>query len=214
MKRTGKRLFLSATGKALTIVLVIALLPFARNLITLVFPGITGQVTIQSGILEQKLQSTRRLEVTTIEEEGIMEAKTNVIILGTIGKTTIRYRYTASVGIDLSRVIMTPDGDRIVFLIPEPEILNDGIEALEVNKQDLFSRAVDKSTEKLLEEQKNECRNQYLSDPKHNEMIWQSTEKAFEETLREWLSSYGEPGYQFEFCRLNEKKPEESVRLD
>lgn len=200
--KTGKRWILSVTGKAATILLVIALLPLAGNLVSLVFPEITGQVNTQSRILEQKLESTRRLEVTTIEEEGILEAKTDVIILGTVGKTTIRYRYTASVGIDLRKVILTPDGDRIVFQIPEPEILNDGIEALEVNKQDLFSRAVDKPTETLLEEQRKKCRDQYLTEAQHRDQIWESTKKAFDETLREWLAPYGEPQYEFEYRQI------------
>ena len=117
-------------------------------------------------------------------------------------ETAIRYRYTASVGIDLRKVILTPDGDRIVFQIPEPEILNDGIEALEVNKQDLFSRAVDKPTETLLEEQRKKCRDQYLTEAQHRDQIWESTKKAFDETLREWLAPYGEPQYEFEYRQI------------
>ena len=132
MKKTGKWL-LSLLSKALIIILVILLLPLARTLIRRIMPDAAGEIRVQSMILEQKLESSKRLEVTTIDEEGILEAKTNVVILGTVGSTTIRYRYTASIGIDLSKVIMTTDSDRIIFELPDPEILNDGIEALEIN---------------------------------------------------------------------------------
>ena len=119
MKKTGKWA-LSVISKALVIILVITLLPFARTWIRQLLPDATGEIRVQSMILEQKLESSKRLEVTTIDEEGVLEAKTNVIILGTVGTTTIRYRYTASVGIDLSKVVMTPDSDRIIFEIPDP----------------------------------------------------------------------------------------------
>ena len=148
MKKTGKWIA-SVIAKALVIILVIVLLPFARTLFRHLLPDATGEIRVQSVILEQKLESSKRLEVTTIDEEGVLEAKTNVIIFGTVGSTTIRYRYTASIGIDLSKVVMTTDSDRIIFALPDPEILNDGIEALEINKNNLFSKAIEKSVENL-----------------------------------------------------------------
>ena len=203
MKKTGKWV-LSVLSKVFVILLVIALLPFARTWIRQLFPDATGEIRIQSMILEQKLESSKRLEVTTIDEEGILEAKTNVIILGTVGSTTIRYHYTASVGIDLSKVIMTTDSDRIIFMLPDPEILNDGIEALEINKNNLFSKAVEKSVETLLTEQKIKCREQYIAEKQHSERAWNDIRKSFEETICQWLEQYGDRHYTFEFVRMND----------
>ena len=203
MKKTGKWL-LSVISKTIIIILVILLLPFARQLFMLIIPHITGEINTQSRILKQKLESSQRLEVTTVDEEGILEAKTNVIIFGTVGTTTIRYRYSASLGIDLNEVILTPDSDRIIFYLPDPVVLNDGIEALEVKKNDFFSHAIDKSTETLLDEQKQKCREEYMNAPEHREKVWSDTKKAFEETLCRWLDSYGERHYSFEFQPLDE----------
>ena len=200
MKKTGKWA-LSVLSKALVIILVIALLPFARTWIGQLFPDATGEIRIQSMVLEQKLESSKRLEVTTIDEEGVLEAKTNVIILGTVGTTTIRYRYTASIGIDLSKVVMTTDSDRIIFELPDPEVLNDGIEALEINKNNLFSKAVEKSVETLLNEQKLKCREQYISEKQHSERTWEDARKSFEQTICQWLEQYGVRHYEFEFVR-------------
>ena len=202
MKKTGKWA-LSVISKALVIILVIALLPFARTWIGRLLPDTTGEIRVQSMVLEQKLESSKRLEVTTVDEEGVLEAKTNVIILGTVGTTTIRYRYTASVGIDLSKVVMTPDSDRIIFELPEPEILNDGIEALEINKNNFFSKAVEKSVETLLNEQKLKCREQYITEKQHSDRAWDDIRKSFEETICQWLEQYGERHYDFEFVKLN-----------
>ena len=204
MKKTGKW-FASIAAKALIVILVILLLPYAGQLFQLILPGITGEINAQSRILEQKLESSQRLEVTKVEEDGILEAKTDVIILGTVGTTTIRYKYTASLGIDLNEVVLTPDSDRIIFYLPDPVILNDGIEATEVRKQDFFSHAIDKSTETLLDEQKQKCRELYLTDPANREKVWADTQKAFEETLCKWLDSYGERHYGFEFHRKEER---------
>ena len=203
MKKTGKWL-LSLLSKALIIILVILLLPLARTLIRRIMPDASGEIRVQSMILEQKLESSKRLEVTTIDEEGILEAKTNVVILGTVGSTTIRYRYTASIGIDLSKVVMTTDSDRIIFELPDPEILNDGIEALEINKNNFFSKAIEKSAETLLNEQKLKCREQYITEKQHSERAWEDIRKSFEDTICQWLENFGERHYEFEFVRQNE----------
>ena len=195
---------LSLITKALIVILVIVLLPFARTIIRRIMPDASGEIRVQSNVLEQKLESSKRLEVTTVDEEGILEAKTNVIILGTVGSTTIRYRYTASVGIDLSKVVMTTDSDRIIFELPDPEVLNDGIEALEINKNNFFSKAIEKSVETLLNEQKLKCREQYINEKQHSERAWEDIRKSFEETICQWLENYGERHYEFEFVKQNE----------
>ena len=153
------------------------------------------------------------MEVTSVDEEGVLEAKTNARIFGTVGSTSIRYRYTASIGIDLGKVIMTTDSDRIVFAIPETEVLNDGIEAIEVNKNNFFSwiadKAVNNTVESLLNNQRIKCREQYLNGEQHSARTWEDTVKAFDETVCSWLDPYGERHYQFEFVRQDDTVPAE-----
>ena len=197
MKKTGKW-FLSVISKAVVIFLVIVLLPFAKDFRRLLIPDVTGEIRTQSRIIEQKLESSQRLEVTTIDEEGVLKAETSVIIFGTVGTTTIRYRYTASAGIDLGKVVMTADSDRIIFILPPIGILNDGIEPLEINKNNLFSKAIEKSVETLLSEQRAKCREQYLKEAQHSEKTRKDAEKAFTETICQWLESFGERHYEFE----------------
>ena len=189
--------FLSIVSRALVIVLVILFLLYGRPLYRLL-SGVTGQIRTQSAILEQKLESSQRLEVTSVDEEGTMTADTSVIILGTVGSTTIRYRYTASIGIDLSKVIMTADTDRIIFALPEPEVLNDGIEALEINRNNLFSKAIEKSVETLMNEQKDKCRVQFLTEEQHSAKTREDAKKAFYDTVCQWLEGTGERHYNFE----------------
>ena len=203
MKKIG-RWFAGLFGRMMVLVMFILLIPYGVDLANRYLPDPVGEIRIQSAVLEQKLRSSQRLEVMTVEEEGILEARTSVIILGTVGSTTIRYRYTASVGIDLSKVILKAESDRIIFELPEPVILNDGIEALEINKHNLFSRAVEKSVEALLNEQRLKCRNQYLTEKEHSDRAWEETKKAFNETVCTWLENYGERHYSFEFILQSE----------
>ena len=200
MKRAGKWA-LGVMTRAIVIALVIMIVLFATEPLRDMLRNVKGEIRIQSAILKQKMESSKRLEVTKVDEEGTLEAKTSVVLLGTVGTTTIRYRYTASVGIDLSKVVMSEENDSIVFMMPEPEILNDGIEALQINKNNLFSKAIDKSTETLLNEQKLKCREEYISNNKYSDWSWNDTVKAFEETICNWLDQYGERHYQFAFVR-------------
>lgn len=196
MKKAG-RWALSLVSKAIVVVLAVLLLPFAGSLWNLIRPDVHGEIQVQSRIIEQKLKASERLEVTTVEE-SVLEAKTKVVLFGTVGTTTIRYRYTASIGFDLSKVMMTEDSDRIVFTLPKPEILNDGIEALEINRHNFFSKAIEKSVETLLAEQKNTCRKHYLSDREQNETIRKNAESAFTDTICKWLEGAGDRHYEFE----------------
>ena len=202
--KKARRWTLSLITKVLTVILIIMLLPYAKQLFSFILPDTVGEIRVQSAVLHQKLDASKKIEVTSVDETGIMEADTNVIIFGTVGKTTIRYRYTASIGIDLSKVIMTEDSDRIIFLLPETEVLNDGIEALEINRQDLFSKAIDKSIETLLSDQRLQCREQYLNGEQHSEKNWENTVKAFQDTICQWLDPFGERHYLFEFVRQNQ----------
>ena len=99
---------------------------------------------------------------------------------------------------------MTTDSDRIIFELPDPEILNDGIEALEINKNNFFSKAIEKSAETLLNEQKLKCREQYITEKQHSERAWEDIRKSFEDTICQWLENFGERHYEFEFVRQNE----------
>lgn len=207
MRRNHGKRPLSWVIVLLLALLLVLLFPFLRRGFMNLFPDLRGEITAQCSILKQKLESSSRLEVTTVEEEGVLEAKTRVVLLGTVGKTSIRYRYNASVGIDLSRVEVKEEEDAIVFHLPPWEILNDGITALEVKKQDFFSHAIDKSTEELLEEQRVKCRKQFEPGGGHDEKLWADTTKALEETVCEWLASYGQRHYRFEFRR---KQPDDN----
>ena len=207
MKHFGRKLT-ALLSKVLVILLVVLLFPYGQYAFRALFPDLTGEIRMQSTVLELKLHSSSRLEVTTVEEEGVFVSDTSVIILGTVGKTTIRYRYTASLGIDLKKVQLKAEQDRIILMIPEPEVLNDGIEALQIDRRNAFSFTIDPKMETLLSKQRQQCREKYLSEAAYSDRIWQDTVQALEKTFCDWLDDFGERHYPFEFRKLNEPAAE------
>ena len=69
---------------------------------------------------------------------------------------------------------------------------------MEINKHNLFSRAIEKSVESLLSEQRDKCREQYFKDEQHILKIREDAVKAFTETVCQWLEGSGERHYEIE----------------
>jgi len=203
MKKAGKWIA-GILGRTIVLVLVIVLLPYAFQAAERLFPELSGRVQVESAALMRSLRASQRLETTTVEEEGVLDAKTSVVLLGTVGRTVITYRYRASLGVDLKKVELKRDGKQMTFLIPPLEVLADSIEPLEVTKNDFFSHAIDRSTESLLQEQLMKCREACLQEKEDSETAWENTQKAFRETIGEWLQAFGDASYTFAF----EKKTE------
>ncbi len=201
MKKAG-HWFLSFVSRLLLLLLVIVLLPYCFRLAESVFPDLTGNIESQSAVLMRELQSSSRLETTIVDEEGVIDSKTSVILLGTVGTTTVHYRYHASIGIDLSRVQMKISGKNITFLLPELEVLNDSIEMLKVQKNDFLSHAIDKDVNLLLSEQREKSRAYYLDQNEHSEKAWEDTRKAFENTIAQWITRVGGEKYTITYERL------------
>lgn len=205
MKRTGQWL-LSLLGKALILLLLIVLLPYAFRFSERIFPDITGDIQTESMVLMRELRASSRLETATVDEEGVIDSKTSVILLGTVGKTTIHYRYRASIGIDLSKVQLKIKGKRITFIIPPLEILQDSIEKTDVHQSNFLSHAIDKDIDTLLDEQLSESRKYYLSQNEHSASVWEDTKQAFENTIAKWISTAGNSSYEFEYLKADEKE--------
>ena len=173
--------------KLLLFAVILLFLPNILHGLRQLLPDVTGRTEREAVVLKQYLKDSKRLETLTVDEEGRIETSTNVVLLGTIGSKKIQYRYTASVGIDLTAVDVTAEGDTIIFTLPDPVILNDSIEPIKIEKNDFWSHAVDKKTESILEEEKTACRERYLTEDKYRQRIREATHRAFEETIITWM---------------------------
>ena len=185
-------------GKALIIVLVIVLLPYASRLAERFLSDHAGQAINTSVILSEKLSSSARLETTRISAEGVLDSSTEALALGRVQHVQITYTYEASIGIDLSRVGMKVNGNEITFVLPKAEILQDSLTPGEIVRDDFWYPLTDSRREKLLAEEKERCRERYLTDTGYDSTYWSDTVKAFEETIAAWINFDGTLTFRYE----------------
>ena len=149
---------------ALTIVLIAVLLPHASRWASSILPDLGDAALNTSILLSHQMQQSARLETATVEDEGVLNASTSAMFLGTVQNVTIRYVYRASLGIDLRKVGIRVENDGITLLLPEVEILSDSLDPIQTVKDDFWYPLTEERREKLLEGELVKCRERCLSD--------------------------------------------------
>ncbi len=174
-------------GSALTIILVIVLFPHVSKLAASLLPDESGAAIKASAILSSKLENSARLETMTVEEEGVLNYDIQAALIGSVANINVSYVYEASLGIDLSKVVMNPTGNVITFILPPFEVLQDSLTPQEVYRDDYWYPGFsDADYEKLLQEERLARRNVYLNG-EQQEALWSATTQAFEQTISAWL---------------------------
>lgn len=186
MKRFMKWLA-RTVGSALCIVLVIVLLPYASKLAERYLPSIDGAAINSTVTLKREMLDSARLETVQVNEEGIMNSSTSAMLLGEVQSVTIKYTYTASIGIDLTRVGISLNGNTLTFKLPQPEVLADNLHPDEIARDDFWYPLTDQRRQELLDAEQEKCRAYYLEEYMNSDDMWQKTIKAFETTVASWL---------------------------
>ena len=174
-------------GSALCIVMVIVLLPYASKLAERFLPAIDGAAINSTVTLKREMLDSARLETVQVSEEGIMNSSTSAILLGEVQSVTIKYTYTASIGIDLTRVGISLNGNTLTFKLPQPEVLADNLHPDEIARDDFWYPLTDERRQELLDAEQEKCRAFYLQEYILSDDMWQKTIKAFETTIISWL---------------------------
>ena len=126
-------------GGALTVMLVIVLMPYAGSLADTLLPDVSGLYIRNAAILSQQLEESARLETLVVTGEGVMSASVDALFFGTVSTVNADYTYTGSYGIDLQKVEISLHGNQVVFTLPQPEVLADSIEYGEVYRDGWLS---------------------------------------------------------------------------
>ena len=175
-------------GSALTLVLVIVLLPHASRLMNSILPDLSGAAVTASATLARNLQQSARLETTLVEEEGVLESSTDALFLGQVQKVTVRYTYRASLGIDLSRVQVKVTGHTITLLLPEMEVLSDSLTPADISKDDFWYPLTEERLQTLLTKEQERCRAYYLEEHAQSDQAWADILAALEGTVSQWIA--------------------------
>ena len=189
-------------GSALTIILVIVLFPHISKLAARLMPDESGAAIKASAILAQRLESSARLETLKVQEEGVLNYDIQAALIGSVANINASYVYEASFGIDLSKVLLQPSGDQLVFILPEPELIQDNLTPKEVYRDDFwFPGFSDSDYEKLMESERVARRDIYLNGEKL-EQLKAATIAAFESTIQVWLQDVDAAlSFQYEWTK-------------
>lgn len=189
-------------GSALTIILVIVLFPHISKLAARLMPDESGAAIKASAILAQRLESSARLETLKVQEEGVLNYDIQAALIGSVANINASYVYEASFGIDLSKVLLQPSGDQLVFILPEPELIQDNLTPKEVYRDDFwFPGFSDSDYEKLMENERVARRDSYLNGEKL-EQLKAATIAAFESTIQVWLQDVDAAlSFQYEWTK-------------
>lgn len=188
MKRLGK--WLSKTlRRALILVIMIVLLPYAARLAEYLLPDLSGRAVAVSQILSQRFEESARLETLKIEEEGVISSSTSALFLGKVQQVDIRYLYEASFGVDLRKVTMEQEGNRLILTLPPVEVLADSLTPLSIERRDFWYPLKDRQRQALLDQQRIECRDRFLQEQAASEDAWRQTCRMFDETIAQWVDS-------------------------
>lgn len=178
-------------GTALTIVLIVVLLPYASRWASSILPDLGGAALNTSILLSHQMQQSARLETATVEDEGVLNASTNAMFLGTVQNVTIQYMYRASLGIDLRKVEIKVEGSTVTLLLPEIEILSDSLTPVQTVKDDFWYPLTEERRQKLLQDELDKCRERCLTEYAASDEAWQNTVSALSDTVSAWVSTGG-----------------------
>ncbi len=175
-------------GTALTLCLMIVLLPYAFKAAYRLLPDGSKNAVTVSAILSRKMEESARLETNKISDEGVISSSVNALWIGEVQNVVMKYTYEASLGIDLKKVEMSIAGNTLTLKLPKLEILTDSINIKEVERNDFWFPLSESRRRKLMEDEKLKCRQHYLEENEDSVQARVNTEKVVREMLAELLS--------------------------
>lgn len=176
---------------ALTIVLIVVLLPYASRWASSILPDLGGAALNTSILLSHQMQESARLETATVEDEGVLNASTSAMFLGTVQNVSIQYVYRASLGIDLRKAEIKVEDSVVTLLLPEIEILSDSLTPVQTVKDDFWYPLTEERRQKLLQDELDKCRERCLTEYATSDEAWQNTVSALSDTVSAWVSTGG-----------------------
>lgn len=188
MKKFGR--WLARTlGTALSILMVVVLLPYASRLVQKVLPDLSDRAVTTSVMLSQQMQQSARLETMLVNDEGVVSSSTDALFIGTVQQVSVHYAYQASIGIDLTKVELVPRGNTLTLMLPAMEVLTDSITPLIIERDDFWYPLTDEQLQQLLEEKRLSCRNGYLNEYALSDEAWNQLCSTLDATLAQWLGA-------------------------
>ena len=189
-------------GTALTVILIIILFPYISRIAAKLLPDESGAAIRTSAILASRFRDTARLETLQVEEDGVLNYDIQAALLGSVANINIQYLYEASFGLDLTKVSIQRNGSSLTLLLPQPELILDGLRPSAVVRDDFWYPGFsDADYEKLLETERQHRREVYLSGEEKQHLL-DSSVSALDRTIKAWLEELS-PGIELQYVWAN-----------
>ena len=173
------------TATVAAIYLAILLFPWAARGLFGIWPD-AGRARLVSETLSRELASSSRLETLTIDEQGVI-GSTLSVFFGDVQRVTIYYDYHASLGIDLSEVTVTAEGNEVVLYLPPMLLLSDSLTPTETVKWDVLAGLSEKRRQKLMDDER-QSRREAALETAASEEGWTRTCEVLRNLCTEWVS--------------------------
>lgn len=165
-KRIGKRIggwFVRIFSSAAIMAVMIALLPYATNLLGLLFP--MPDPIYASTLLKREMAKVGKLTCMEYKDTGIAAATTSALLIGDVQKVSVPYEYTIALGIDLEQVKITAEKDHIALTLPPVGMLYDSFNVTgDAQIEDFWLPLSQSRYQKILDDRAAACRQEILSD--------------------------------------------------
>lgn len=179
------------TATVVTVALLIVFFPYISQIAKELMPDESASAVSVSVLLEAKLMNSSRLETLRVEESNVLDHEVKAAFIGTVVKIHANYTYAGSFGIDLQQVVVRLDGDEVVCVLPQPELIQDHLTADASYTDDFWYPGFTKEDyQQVLENERIKCRERYLSGEQKTALLEHSL-VAFEETIAAWSAETG-----------------------
>ena len=186
MKKWFPKLILRALALALAAVLVIALLPYARNRIAATLPR--EKMVRASTLLSRKVENTGDLTVLRCTDTGIMSAETTALFLGAVQQVNVPYSYEIGFGLTLEEVAFSPEEDSIQVILPPLRMIYDSFLVTGDPKiSDFWYPLTEERYQQMLNEQAAACQADYLQNEQMMQDAWDAACQTLENLFSQWI---------------------------
>ena len=179
---------LRIVSTALILALTLAFLPHLTRWAARIWPD-PARTTRVSEILKHELRESAKLELVTVDDQGVLTASVQAALIGEVQRVTIEYDYHASIGIDLNQTEVVCGDGVLTLLLPPMEIISDSLTPTKVDRQDFWYPLTEKRRSKLLSEEREARAKAALTDAEGDEALKSGALQSLERMVNSWLGA-------------------------
>ena len=170
---------------AAAIALVSALIPYAGDLLSNLLPR--GKYERFSVLLTHEMEETGDLTAVRYTDTGVMEARTNAFLIGTVQTVKAPYTYEIGLGVSLKDVTLTVRDDGLVAAVPAARMIYDSFRITgEAEIHDFWKLLSQDTYQKMQDEQHDACRQEYLDDEEKMQQAWDAACEMLDGLFAQW----------------------------